>query len=353
MDELNYIGDLFRDKLKNHKIEPSDKVWANIQKNIGSAPVVSPKPSFVKYFIGGAAIVSIVVATVAIAYYFNSNTTEPNHTKTITQTENTNKTIANNEVIAPQKLDNNFTPTTKEVTSNEPITIVAPQKATTVQPVIKAVEQKNAPVASPTTNLEKLQAPFNNNQPKKEVAISKLTKTENTEEPKTLPVLDITNDTTICVGESFRLKAKGGLSVMWSTGEITDEITVLEVKEEQVLTFRAFIHTLAGDTSVVIKVKAIDCHEYEQPNAFTPNGDGKNDLFIPNIPSDCSDYSLMIYNRSGLKVFESRVKEYGWDGKYNSEDQKEGAYFYILQFRDKSNNIKTSRGTIILLPRQE
>ncbi len=352
MDELNYIGELFRNKLKNHKIEPSDKVWANIQKNIGSAPVASPKPSLTKYIIGGAAIVSIITASVFLFSYLETGTHNTNQNSTVqntntnsdittTEPSNTNTSNPNissiNSVETSSKDDNS---TVQKTNSNSSTTKMDDSKPSSIISYLKTItntSEKTTPILSNNTN-------------KKETSEPKFVNSEVNEVPKTNIPLDITKDTTVCIGESFKLKAKGGLSIIWSNGDTSDEIEISELKEEQTYVYRAFVHTLAGDTSIMIRVKAMDCHPYEQPNAFTPNGDGTNDEFIPNVPSDCSDYSLMIYNRAGLKVFESRVKDFGWDGKYNNEKQKEGAYFYILQYKNKSNNIKTYRGTIILLP---
>jgi len=357
MDELNYIGQLFRDGIKGHTIEPSDKVWANVQKNIGSSPAIKPKAKFAKYFISGAAIVTFIVASVAVAYYFTStpsnvnpleNKTASNSDK-ISNTDNSNLTE-----IAANKTENRV---------NNPIDDIKDKKNTlnpnTTQnkvntPTVNNVTQKSS---SPSvtaqsflaTNTEKALLQHNSNQPNKELTAPTVFKTDFEDSPKTNPTLEISNDTTVCFGETVTLKAIGGTAILWSNGATSDEITITVLNEEQTIAYMAIVKTLTGDTTINIKVKVVDCHPYEQPNAFTPNGDGKNDLFIPNVPN-CSDYSLMIFNKNGIKVFESKVKEKGWDGKFNNEEQKEGAYFYILQYKKMNGEVKTIRGTIVLLP---
>lgn len=358
MDELNYIGQLFRDGIKGHTIEPSDKVWANIQKNIGSSPAIKPKAKFAKYFISGAAIVSFIVASVAVAYYLTSTPSNVNSLENksavapqkVSNTENANKT----EVIA------NKAETSNNIVANERANKENTLKSNTIQnkvstPAFTNVIAKNtSPVVTTQSflanNTEKTVLQHNSNQPNKELTTPTVFKTDFEENPKTTPTLEISNDTTICFGETVTLKAKGGTAILWSNGASTDEITVTALNEEQTIAYMAVVKTLTGDTTINIKVKVVDCHPYEQPNAFTPNGDGKNDLFMPNVPSNCSDYSLMIFNRSGIKVFESKVKEKGWDGKFNNQEQKEGAYFYILQYKKTNGEIKTIRGTIVLLP---
>jgi gliding motility-associated-like protein len=49
------------------------------------------------------------------------------------------------------------------------------------------------------------------------------------------------------------------------------------------------------------------------PNSFTPNGDGLNDVFIP-LAQSVKEYEMTIFNRWGLKVFNSLQLDYGWDG---------------------------------------
>ena len=50
------------------------------------------------------------------------------------------------------------------------------------------------------------------------------------------------------------------------------------------------------------------------PNIFTPNGDGQNDEFIPNILAAYTEYKLNVFNRWGGLVFSSTDPAYGWDG---------------------------------------
>ncbi len=355
MDELNYIGQLFRDKFKGQTIEPSDKVWANIQKNIGSSPAIKPKAKFAKYIISGAAVVSLIVASIAVAYYLNPsrekiasvNSKTEQQTQTINPIQKVNqKTISNPDIKnynAVNPIPKNATKST-QLNNNQPLINPSIELKTITAPVNRIA------AISVTDNL---QPKFTNNQPNNNVTSVAKTNDIIDEHPKTITTLDISRDTTVCLGEPLILKIKGGISIMWSTGANSEEIVIPSLNEERTYTYRALVQTLSGDTSIAIKVNVIECHPYEQPNAFTPNGDGKNDFFIPNVPSDCSDYSLMIYNRSGVKVFESKVKEKGWDGKFNNEEQREGAYFYVLQYRANTNsNIKTIRGTIVLLSHQ-
>jgi len=77
-----------------------------------------------------------------------------------------------------------------------------------------------------------------------------------------------------------------------------------------------------GNESRFSNVFCIDnCPYYVLPNAFTPNGDGKNDLFHPFKPYRfVPKIEMRIYNRWGEEVFRTEDPEINWDGK----DQKTG-----------------------------
>lgn len=73
------------------------------------------------------------------------------------------------------------------------------------------------------------------------------------------------------------------------------------------------------------------------PNVFSPNGDGKNDLFyVPN--SGIKEYYFRIFNRWGAVMFETRAPEIAWDGYTNTgEPAKEGTYYYVLEASSEEN----------------
>ncbi len=85
-----------------------------------------------------------------------------------------------------------------------------------------------------------------------------------------------------------------------------------------------------GNESIHSDTVCVDnCPYYELPNAFTPNGDGDNELFIP-FPYRFIDHiELEIYDRWGGLVFETTDPDINWDGKnLKDKDLLEGVYFY-------------------------
>lgn len=66
----------------------------------------------------------------------------------------------------------------------------------------------------------------------------------------------------------------------------------------------------------------------EFPNAFTPNGDGVNDVFLPAFRS-LRNYELTIYNRWGKRVFTSKDPAVGWDGNEHGRKAAAGTYYFV------------------------
>jgi len=71
------------------------------------------------------------------------------------------------------------------------------------------------------------------------------------------------------------------------------------------------------------------------PNAFTPNADGNNDLFLPVVRDDAGrDYDLRIFDRWGTEVFHSDVPTNGWDGRVDGAPPVTGVYVWKLLVRN-------------------
>ena len=83
-------------------------------------------------------------------------------------------------------------------------------------------------------------------------------------------------------------------------------------------------------------------------NAFTPNGDGKNDVFT--IMADgVSTYHMSIFNRWGQLVFESYDKTIGWDGTFKGAQQPQGEYVYFVAITFLNGQSMNKTGTVTLL----
>ncbi len=105
-----------------------------------------------------------------------------------------------------------------------------------------------------------------------------------------------------------------------------------------------------------VTVELANCEvtpDFFVPDGFSPNGDGKNDVFrIPDIQFIYPDFSLEIFNRYGNILFRGNKNKLEWDGR--NSDYKvgidgmapNGVYFYVLHFN--KGNKKPIQGTLYL-----
>lgn len=87
------------------------------------------------------------------------------------------------------------------------------------------------------------------------------------------------------------------------------------------------------------------------PNAFTPNGDGNNDVLFVRVFSGFDNISLelMIYNRFGQQVFRTTDINQGWDGTYKGQAQPTGSFGYHLVFRCPDGKEVIKKGNVSLI----
>lgn len=85
------------------------------------------------------------------------------------------------------------------------------------------------------------------------------------------------------------------------------------------------------------------------PSAFTPNGDGLNDLIRPYLVRMQALKSFSVFNRTGQLIFYTQTYGHGWDGKYQGADQGNGVFVWILEFYDNNNKLVTEKGTLTLI----
>lgn len=78
------------------------------------------------------------------------------------------------------------------------------------------------------------------------------------------------------------------------------------------------------------------------PNAFTPNGDGRNDVFQLFGQNIC-DLELCIYNRWGEQIFHATSLNDAWNGTKNGQPSPEGVYSWVLWYRDDYRLFQTNR----------
>ena len=85
------------------------------------------------------------------------------------------------------------------------------------------------------------------------------------------------------------------------------------------------------------------------PNIFTPNSDGKNDVFLPEIQFvDIGNFKMVIFDRWGSQIFEVLDATTGWDGLIDGTPAPTGGYVYFISFTTPKGSLIEKKGGITL-----
>lgn len=170
------------------------------------------------------------------------------------------------------------------------------------------------------------------------------------------PILNYSLDTTIIVGESVEIFVNSdqtNLSYIWAPDyEIScltcpdPIITPLETTEY----YLEFSDTLnCSYPYVYILVTVLDEFSLDLPMAFTPNGDGNNDIVFVRGWGIRRLLEFRIFNRWGQEIFYTDDINQGWDGTYNGKPQNIDSYAYTVKVEFYNKRIADKKGVISLL----
>ena len=102
-----------------------------------------------------------------------------------------------------------------------------------------------------------------------------------------------------------------------------------------------------GYDSVIIKI--INGPEIYVPTAFSPNGDGLNDIFKPLVAGMAKEIFFRVYNRFGELVYESSDFSKGWDGTYKGKQQPLATYVWNVRGIDAFGKPHEKKGYVVLV----
>jgi gliding motility-associated-like protein len=148
------------------------------------------------------------------------------------------------------------------------------------------------------------------------------------------------------------LDAGSGLSsYIWNTGDTTESI-VINAEGMYKVEMESSIGCIGTD-SVFVKLVSEEIPEFDiyVPNAFSPNGDGVNDLFVMKWDGlSIVDCRISIFDRWGGMIFTTDDVAMGWDGKKNGKEFPGGVYVYKIVFEvDGAPGMQERTGTVMLV----
>ncbi|MBN2349504.1 MAG: gliding motility-associated C-terminal domain-containing protein [Bacteroidales bacterium] len=153
------------------------------------------------------------------------------------------------------------------------------------------------------------------------------------------PLIDLGGDTMLCASDELLLDA-GDIEGYfdWSNGENTRNIIAREGDGQIWVKVTDSNGCIGNDTIQILQ--CTNRFDLIIPNAFTPNGDGYNDLWLINGYDNYPNLSVRIYDPWGTLVFQSE-NGYSkpWDGKSNGKDLPVNAYYYVINPGDGSKEI--------------
>jgi gliding motility-associated-like protein len=170
-----------------------------------------------------------------------------------------------------------------------------------------------------------------------------------------LPDANITvSSDNICSGDSIRFSAPydAGNTYQWLPHQFFDQSNssekwgTVDYTRQVILNVTSRYNCKATD-SVLITAKP--CCEVFFPNAFSPNNDGRNDVFRLLSPGHHEITSFRIQNRWGQTVFETADERVGWDGTLNGKPQDIGTYFYYIKYKCSDGKFYEDKGEVILV----
>lgn len=149
------------------------------------------------------------------------------------------------------------------------------------------------------------------------------------------------------------VEGRGALIYHWYSDKsmdwgIGDEMYILLPRGSNWIRMMGTDEWGCSDT-VGISINTEPCCDIFVPNAFSPNGDGLNDLFKVESEGHPYEFQLNIFNRLGQKVYQSFNLKDGWDGNINGKPADSGVYhFYIIGKCVDGSTIK-QKGDVTLI----
>ena len=153
-----------------------------------------------------------------------------------------------------------------------------------------------------------------------------------------LPEVDLGEDQSLCNGDTAILYATfEPAEYLWTDGSSEDSLLVTSPGNIQLE-----VQNNCRTVSDIVAIRFETCNDVYIPNAFSPNGDGRNDYFLIQDGGDVTQIHLLrVFDRWGALLFEATDVlpndiTYAWDGTQRGQKVSQGLYTYFadISFRD-------------------
>jgi gliding motility-associated-like protein len=372
------IGKLFQQKLKDAEVQPDSAVWSAIEQQTHG---------FAGWSLGAKLALSALVVAIAVSSYFllqdineikQTEVPESQQQEVPVQqqiAESAHKPVVDplpekeQEVAPVPKAEQavHIAPDTKKNTAKKSPEIKVDQAKTEVKKqekeIVPTAEKEVAKVAPRPVDAVVIKD--NKELPPEEAVFAPhlvdFTTPQNTipeeQDNADIPKVNVADvdtgnirfspDPTICFGEDAVLQVFGGVDYEWSNGAHSSQITVSPVEQS---TYWVIVHDSLGRQFKHDFTVSVDkeCTAVFIPSAFTPNGDGLNDVFKAE-GLGVRDFEMIIFSREGKLLFESRSIDNSWDGTYKGELMPPVTYLYQVKYIDAKGVSHVKKGQVTLI----
>lgn len=162
------------------------------------------------------------------------------------------------------------------------------------------------------------------------------------------------NDTVIVKNTNFQFHGTGAQSYAWSPATYLDNPFIYNPNAVFPDT-GTYVYNLQGITANScygyddIKIIVAEGPYLTMPNAFSPNGDGNNDIFKILAAGYKKLKTFKIFNRWGEQLFSTTDFRKGWDGTFKDKACEIGTYFWVVTAIDLDDKEKLIKGDLILI----
>lgn len=159
-------------------------------------------------------------------------------------------------------------------------------------------------------------------------------------------------DTVVAINQPVQLQATGSTNYVWMppTGlnnpNIANPIATLQ---NDIMYLVTVSDAIGCKDTASIRIKVYLGPEIYVPNAFSPNGDGRNDVLRAIVIGFKSFDYFTVFNRWGQRIFTTSDYRRGWDGTFNGFLQNQGNYVWMARGTDYKGNVVERRGSSILI----
>ncbi len=163
------------------------------------------------------------------------------------------------------------------------------------------------------------------------------------------------NDTTVAANQPVQLQASGATNYDWSPATFLNNPFLENPIATPDNSLDSIRYRVQGNTGGCYGTDYVTLHilhgqpDILVPTAFTPNGDGRNDVIRPVLIGITKLSYFSIYNRWGQLLFTTAEPNKGWDGYFNGIAQPPGTYVYQTLGTDYQGKIIFRKGTVVLI----